>query len=88
MEASQLAPNFNLARARLREEWIVKWLADPQKIAPGTQMPQFWPFDEQGKPIAVIPDVLGGDPARQMEAVAAYIIDIGRRGGGAGGGQR
>jgi cytochrome c2 len=89
LDASQLAPNFRLARERLREDWIVRWLLDPQTIMPGTQMPQFWPFDDAGKPITVIPDVLDGDPMRQMEAVAAYILEIGKGGsrGAAAGGQ-
>lgn len=37
------APNLNLAKKRLRPEWIVAWLKDPQKIMPGTKMPTFWP---------------------------------------------
>ncbi len=75
MEASQLAPSFRLSGERLREEWIVDWLKDPQSITPGTQMPQFWPVDqESGHRITPLPDVLGGDPEAQMRAVAAYIM--------------
>ncbi|MEE9181742.1 MAG: c-type cytochrome, partial [candidate division NC10 bacterium] len=33
------APDFGLARRRLRPEWIVTWLKDPQKVQPGTKMP-------------------------------------------------
>jgi cytochrome c551/c552 len=73
MEASQLAPSFRLANERLREEWIVDWLRDPQAITPGTQMPQFWPLDQDGKRVTPLPDVLGGDPEAQMRAVAAYV---------------
>jgi cytochrome c551/c552 len=75
MEASQLAPSFRLSGERLREEWIVDWLKDPQRITPGTQMPQFWPLDqESGNRITPLPDVLGGDPEAQMRAVAAYVM--------------
>jgi mono/diheme cytochrome c family protein len=75
MEASQLAPSFRLSGERLREEWIVDWVKDPQRITPGTQMPQFWPVDEaSGNRITPLPDVLGGDPEAQMRAVAAYIM--------------
>jgi cytochrome c551/c552 len=73
MEASQLAPSFRLSGERLREEWIVDWLRDPQSITPGTQMPQFWPVDQDGNRITPLPDVLGGDPEAQMRAVAAYV---------------
>jgi mono/diheme cytochrome c family protein len=74
MEASQLAPSFRLTGERLREEWIVDWLKDPQSIAPGTQMPQFWPADEQGNLMTPVPEYLGGDPSAQMRAVAAYLM--------------
>ena len=33
------APNLNLAKKRLRPEWIVAWLKNPQEIMPGTKMP-------------------------------------------------
>jgi len=74
MEASQLAPSFRLSGERLREEWVVDWLKDPQRITPGTQMPQFWPQDERGNRITPLPDVLGGDAEAQMRAVAAYVM--------------
>jgi mono/diheme cytochrome c family protein len=79
MEASQLAPSFRLSGERLREEWIVDWLRDPQSITPGTQMPQFWPVDqESGARITPLPDVLGGDSEAQMRAVAAYLMRYSR----------
>ena len=78
MSASQLAPSFRLSPDRLRPEWIARWLADPQAIAPGTQMPQFWPVDNDGKVITPVPEYLGGDPMRQMEAIAAYLVRYGR----------
>ena len=74
MEASQLAPSFRLAGERLTHEWIVDWLLDPQSVTPGTQMPQFWPTDQQGNLLTPLPDVLDGDPMAQMRAVASYIM--------------
>ncbi len=41
-EAQKAAPNLLLARSRLRAEWIVKWLSNPDWIQPGTRMPSFW----------------------------------------------
>jgi len=38
--ASLLAPNLRFARVRTRPDVIVDWLLDPQKILPGTAMPQ------------------------------------------------
>ena len=74
MEASQLAPSFRLTGERLREDWIVDWMKDPQSITPGTQMPQFWPRRRSGNLITPLPDVLGGDAEAQMRAVAAYLM--------------
>lgn len=42
-EAAKAAPNLELARSRLRAEWLVRWLDDPQKLMPGTRMPSFFP---------------------------------------------
>lgn len=74
MEASQLAPSFRLTGERLREDWLVDWMMDPQSITPGTQMPQFWPRDDDGNLITPLPDVLGGDAEAQMRAVASYLM--------------
>lgn len=37
--AETWAPNLALSKERLRPEWIVKWLDDPQSVMPGTKMP-------------------------------------------------
>lgn len=34
------APNFLLARERLKPDWTYRWLLDPQAISPGTAMPK------------------------------------------------
>ena len=33
------APNLALTKERLRHDWVVEWLRNPQKIMPGTKMP-------------------------------------------------
>ena len=33
------APNFLLARDRLKPDWVERWVLDPQAISPGTSMP-------------------------------------------------
>ena len=78
MEASQLAPSFRLSGERLTHEWIIDWLLDPQSVTPGTQMPQFWPTDQQGNRLTALPDVLDGDPMAQMRAVASYLMNYDR----------
>jgi len=65
------APDLSLARRRLRPEWIVKWLTDPQKIQPGAKMPSFFP----GGP----DDILGGKEDLQIIALRDYIMSLGER---------
>src|SRR5262249_29206828 len=43
---AKVAPNLQLARSRLRPEWIRPWLLDPGKIAPDTRMPSFFAVDQ------------------------------------------
>jgi mono/diheme cytochrome c family protein len=68
-----LAPNLTKARERLKPEWIVEWLTDPNKVQEGTRMPTFWPEGQ-----SPLPDVLGGDARKQMTAVRDYLVSIGQ----------
>ena len=46
-EAQTWAPNLALSKERLRPEWVLDWLKDPQSIMPGTKMPApFIPTDD------------------------------------------
>ena len=38
-DKSATAPNFLLAKTRLKPDWVEQWLIDPQAISPGTAMP-------------------------------------------------
>jgi hypothetical protein len=33
------APNFLLAKERLKPDWVERWITDPQSVSPGTSMP-------------------------------------------------
>ena len=39
MISNATAPNFLLARGRLKPDWMERWIIDPQAISPGTSMP-------------------------------------------------
>ncbi len=67
--AADLAPNLMLSSERLRPQWVMDWILDPQGIAPGTRMPTF--FDQGVSPL---PDVLGGDVQAQIEAVRDHLF--------------
>lgn len=53
---------------RINHDWFLRWMTDPQRMQPGTRMPTV--FLEGRSPYG---DVLGGDPARQREAIWAYL---------------
>ena len=66
--ADRWAPDFALAAQRLRPDWIIDWLADPQSLMPGTRMPAFYPLGA--------PDVLGGDTGHQLEVLRDYLLTL------------
>lgn len=69
------APDLALAKARLRPEWIPKWLRNPSLIQPGTKMPTFFDpeyYDESGPD-----DILDGDEDKQIEVITDYILQLG-----------
>lgn len=57
---------------RLRRDWFHRYLLDPQKYRPGTRMPAAWP---NGR--TVVPDILQGDSAIQIEAIWQYLAEGG-----------
>src|SRR5262249_2281692 len=41
-DMARAAPNLLMAKDRLRAEWIVKWLSNPEALQNGTRMPSFF----------------------------------------------
>ena len=72
--AEDMAPNLQLAHQRLRPDWVLQWVADPQKIFPGTRMPSFFPPDEKGVPVSPFKDILGGDVKAQIQAIRDHLF--------------
>jgi len=71
------APDLTLAARRLNPDWISRWIQDPQKLMPGTKMPTFYdPADPKG---SAPPDVLGGEPDLQIEALTQYVFTLGQK---------
>ncbi|MBA4030697.1 MAG: hypothetical protein C0478_07365 [Planctomyces sp.] len=64
------AINLASMHSRLREDWFVRYLANPQEYRPGTRMPAAWPFGTTS-----LPDLLGGKPDLQIRAVWLYLQD-------------
>ncbi|MCY3929556.1 MAG: hypothetical protein OXG81_14930 [Acidobacteria bacterium] len=68
-EGSEETINFALVRPRLRRAYFDRFLRDPQRIMPGSKMPQF--VDEDG--YTAFYDVFDGEAERQFEAIWQYL---------------
>jgi mono/diheme cytochrome c family protein len=49
VDRATLAPNLQIAAARLRHDWIADWIRRPDEWMPGTRMPTNFPKGEDGK---------------------------------------
>jgi mono/diheme cytochrome c family protein len=76
-DPANMAPDLANVPRRLRADWLPHWLADPLRIQPGTRMPANFPADAAEN---AYPDILGGDQKKQIEAVRAYLLTLGRGG--------
>ncbi|MDB5306105.1 MAG: Cytochrome c [Gemmataceae bacterium] len=62
-------PDLTRTAGRLRRDWFDRYLESPMRFYPGTPMPSIF---EHGKP-ASIGAILDGDPAKQKDALWAYL---------------
>jgi mono/diheme cytochrome c family protein len=65
------APDFRISARRLQPDWIVRWLLDPQRLAPGTKMPSYFSDGTSGPE-----EILGGDEELQILALRDYILSL------------
>ena len=68
MGSSFLAPDLTIAKHRLKPEWVIQWLKDPQTLQEGTMMPTF--FADGQTPAT---EVLDGDAEKQIRAIRDYL---------------
>jgi len=61
-------PDLATSNQRVRYEWYVRWMHQPQRIAPGTKMPQVF-LDGQ----SLLKTVYEGDGDKQLDALWAYF---------------
>src|SRR5262249_22736901 len=61
-------PDLALTSQRVRHDWYVRWMHNPQRIAPGTRMPQNF---IDGK--ALLTTVYNGDGDKQIDALWSYL---------------
>ncbi len=90
--ASPTAPNLQLAHKRLRRDWVSAWLESPQRLQPGTKMPNVFGQSDRVSAFADYPaeaktgveakfhdKALVDDGAGQIEALISYLYDAGER---------
>ena len=69
-------PDLSLAKERLKADWLIDWLKDPQTFQPGTAMPQAWPL--AGGQHMAVEGYADDDAERQIQLVRDYLISLGR----------
>jgi mono/diheme cytochrome c family protein len=68
-------PDLALAKHRLKADWIIDWLKDPQTFQPGTAMPQAWP--KIGGVHQPVDGFKADDAEEQIRLVRDYLISLG-----------
>ena len=72
------APNFLLARDRLKPAWARRWMLDPSMISPGTAMPSglFRPVADHYVFAGPTPEIFKGYDGDQPELLVRYLFEI------------
>ncbi|MCC7429455.1 c-type cytochrome [bacterium] len=77
LDPSSLAPDLGKAKTRLKPDWIVDWLKDPQAITPGTKMPGFFYYDEStGERYPLTQEHFEGNADKQIIAIRDYVVSL------------
>lgn len=67
-------PDLALAKSRLKADWIIDWLKEPQSFQPGTAMPQAWPkIGGEYQPVEGFAD---DDAEKQIRLVRDYLLSL------------
>jgi hypothetical protein len=78
-DPASAAPNFQLAKHRLRPDWIIAWLQNPNALQEGTRMPSFWDFSDPAHP-TTNSQTFGGNAKAQIEALRDLLMHLGEPG--------
>ena len=72
------APNFLLAKERLKPGWTQRWILDPASIAPGTAMPSGLFRREAGRWVfsGPQPESFRGYPGDHSELLVRYMFEL------------
>ena len=72
------APNFLLAKERLKPDWVERWITDPQAVSPGTSMPSglFRQQDNQWVFSGPTPPTFNGYTGDHRKLLTDYIFQL------------
>jgi len=68
------APDLMVAKTKIRPEWLIRWIKDPQKVVPGTKMPTF--FDPEDFENSGPPDIFDGDENKQIIILRNFLMNL------------
>lgn len=68
------APDFALSKERLKPDWLIQWMIDPQNLLPGTKMPTF--FDPEYFDVSGPDDIMDGDEHEQIRVLRDYLLTL------------
>lgn len=72
-----VAPNLILSKERLRPEWILQWMIDPQALQEGTKMPNFFSFNEDDDYNPIYDDEDAHVQYKIIVAIRDYLMILG-----------
>lgn len=72
------APNFLLAKERLKPDWVERWITDPQAVSPGTSMPSglFKEVNNQWVFSGPTPPTFNGYAGDHRKLLTDYIFQL------------
>jgi cytochrome c2 len=72
------APNFLLAKERLKPDWVERWITDPQAVSPGTSMPSglFKQMNNQWVFSGPTPPIFNGFAGDHRKLLTDYIFQL------------
>ena len=72
------APNFLLAKERLKPDWVERWITDPQAVSPGTSMPSglFRQQNDQWVFSGPTPPTFNGYDGDHRKLLTDYIFQL------------
>jgi cytochrome c2 len=73
-DPASLAPNLELSKHRLRPDWVLAWLKNPQSLQEGTRMPNF--FTPETPDTVMYPKYFGGSQERQIRALRDFVMTL------------